>query len=202
MAIITTNEGSIIIDNGTISSEPKGTFSCKIVGDVLQLRSQIGVTYDLKASDTTVDGASFTDPKDLLDTLSSFSKGGGDGQGVTWEEVTDKPAVIAEGATQAEARNKIGAGTSNYSLPAGGSASNYLKGDGTWGTPANTTYSIITEAEFNTGTSNTGRTVSAQSLNRDILAGIVKYLQGLNGYAEGASLQVTANGIEWVTPEP
>jgi hypothetical protein len=44
----------------------------------------------------------------------------GDGS-VTWAAISDKPAVIAEGATQAAARAAIGAGTSNLTLGTTGS---------------------------------------------------------------------------------
>ena len=37
------------------------------------------------------------------------------GGGVTWSTISDKPAVVAEGATQADARTAIGAGTSSFS---------------------------------------------------------------------------------------
>ena len=46
--------------------------------------------------------------------------GGGGGSGptsVAWDDVTDKPTVIAAGDTAADARSAIGAGTP-YSLPA------------------------------------------------------------------------------------
>lgn len=38
---------------------------------------------------------------------------GGGGGAVEWDDITDKPAVIAAGATQADARTAIGAGTSS-----------------------------------------------------------------------------------------
>lgn len=41
--------------------------------------------------------------------------GGGPGGPVDWDDVQDKPAIIAAGATQAEARSAVGAGTSNFS---------------------------------------------------------------------------------------
>lgn len=41
--------------------------------------------------------------------------GGGGGGAVAWSDIADKPAVIAEGATQADARTAIGAGTGNGS---------------------------------------------------------------------------------------
>lgn len=40
---------------------------------------------------------------------------GGGGGGVTWSTISGKPAVVAEGATQADARTAIGAGTSSFS---------------------------------------------------------------------------------------
>jgi hypothetical protein len=48
---------------------------------------------------------------------------------VSWNDVQDKPAVIAAGADQASARTAIGAGTSNLAL--GATASTALAGNGT-----------------------------------------------------------------------
>ena len=42
------------------------------------------------------------------------------------------------------------------------SSSNYLCGDGTWSTPANTTYSEITTAEIDAGTASTARAISGR----------------------------------------
>jgi hypothetical protein len=42
------------------------------------------------------------------------------------------------------------------------STSNYLRGDGTWATPPNTTYSEITESEIDAGTASTGRTITGR----------------------------------------
>lgn len=50
--------------------------------------------------------------EDILEELS----GGGIPVEVNWEDVQEKPAVIAAGATQAEARTAIGAGTSNLTI--------------------------------------------------------------------------------------
>lgn len=196
---IVSNTGALV-RNGGVATVPKGGYTVSISEDFVYVESG-SIKWKLDYKDTTLDGASFANAKELAVALSNFSKGGGDGQGVAWEDITDKPAVIAEGATAAEARAAIGAGTSNYTLPAGGSASTYLAGDGTWKTPANTTYSVIPEAEFNANTASTARAVSAQSLNRDIQAKVISYLTGLPGFAAGASLQVNAagDGFEWVT---
>lgn len=42
--------------------------------------------------------------------------GGGGPTTVTWDDIEDKPAIIAAGATQTEARTAIGAGTSNLTI--------------------------------------------------------------------------------------
>ena len=83
--------------------------------------------------------------------------GSGGGGTIAWDDVTDKPVVIASGATQAAARTSIGAGTSSLALGSTGStaaagnhthsisgitatgtasATTYLRGDGSWSTPA------------------------------------------------------------------
>lgn len=91
--------------------------------------------------------------------------GGGGGGPTAWDDIVDKPDIIAAGATQAEARTAIGAG---QPLPAGGTASTYLKGDNTWGTPANTTYTVLTAAQAQTGTATTQQTISAKVLADEI----------------------------------
>lgn len=90
---------------------------------------------------------------------------GGGGGPTAWDDIVDKPDVIAAGSTQAEARTAIGAG---QPLPAGGTASTYLKGDNTWGTPANTTYTALTAAQAQTGTATTQQTISAKVLADEI----------------------------------
>jgi len=85
--------------------------------------------------------------------------GSGGGGTVAWDDVTDKPTVIAAGSTQAAARTAIGAGTGSSNLALGAtsstaaagnhthtisgitatgtpSATTYLRGDGSWATPA------------------------------------------------------------------
>lgn len=47
----------------------------------------------------------------------------------TWAQVTGKPAIIASGATQAEARTAIGAGTGNSNLAIGTTASTAKAGN-------------------------------------------------------------------------
>ena len=201
MAVITSKDKCFTIDGARMSFNSRDVTP---IGDGVRITNKsTGSSIDVKVANTTLNGVQATSVQDILTFVDQyfFELGGGDGQGVTWGDVTDKPAFLAEGATAAEARLAIGAGTSDYTLPAGGSATTYLAGDGTWKTPANTTYSVIPEAEFNTGSATTARAVSAQSLNRDIQAKVISYLSGLPGFAAGASLQVnaTGDGFEWVT---
>lgn len=209
MAIITTNEGSIVIDNGTLSSEPKGTFSCKIIGDIVELTSQAGQKYSFNYSGTTVDGESSASAQELLEVLSSFSKGGTDPiptgvQSISGNIVNNEDPlnpvvnIPADVARDSDLSGKLDVGTGDQS------ATTYRRGDGTWATPpnTNTTYAVIPEAEFNTGAATTLRTINAVSLNRDIQAKILSFLPTLPGYAEGAILTVTENGMEWVVPTP
>ncbi len=51
-------------------------------------------------------------------TVTGIDTGGGS---VAWDDVTDKPAVIGAGATQAAARTAIGAGTSSLAIGTTGS---------------------------------------------------------------------------------
>lgn len=53
----------------------------------------------------------------------------GDGVEVDWEDIQNKPAVLAGGDTQEEARDAIGAGTSNLEI--GDTASTAKRGDWT-----------------------------------------------------------------------
>lgn len=107
-----------IISNGSSlvlagrSSIPAGMFSATIFGDFVTM-SYGPVSWKLDYNITTVDGETFTDAQSLLDKISSFKRGGSSGSGATWDSITDKPAVIASGDTAQEARDAIGAGTSN-----------------------------------------------------------------------------------------
>lgn len=72
--------------------------------------------------------------------------------------------ISTDGVTQEQLLAKV---------PDGGTVGQVLKkdasGNNTWQADANTTYSVITSAEFQEGTSPNNRNVSAASLNRDIL---------------------------------
>jgi len=60
----------------------------------------------------TADG---TGPKGAV-PVSIAGGGGGEPVEVRWEDISNQPAVIAAGATQAAARTAIGAGTSNVAV--------------------------------------------------------------------------------------
>lgn len=165
---IISNTGSLVLNGGS-STVPKGGYTVSVSNDKVYVKCDT-VTWSLLFSDTTLDGLSFASAKELAVALSNFSKGGGDGQGVTWEDITDKPAFIAEGATASAARNAIGAGTSDYTPPSGGSPTTFLAGDGSWKTPVNTTYTAMSQAEADAGTVTTARIISALVLDTKIKA--------------------------------
>lgn len=58
----------------------------------------------------------FDNIKTINDNFEELAGGNGSGGQASWTDLTDKPAVIAAGATAAEARTAIGAGTSNLTI--------------------------------------------------------------------------------------
>lgn len=78
------------------------------------------------------------------------------------------------------------------SINTNASTSNYLRGDGTWVTPPNTTYSEITEAEILAGTASTSRTITARRL---------KYLMDNVKTANSGNAD-TVNGLTVLTAVP
>lgn len=74
------------------------------------------------------------------------------------------------------------------------SSSNYLRGDGTWNTPTNTTYTAMSVSEGETGTATTSRTVRA-----DYLKTIINYFIGLGTSAKATILETarTINGVSF-----
>ncbi|MGH2622629.1 MAG: hypothetical protein ACRDE7_03100 [Sphingobacterium sp.] len=86
---------------------------------------------------------------------------GSGGITTNWDNIEGKPAVVAEGATAAEARALIGAGTSDF--------------DGTYdalvGKPSIPIIpSVMTQAEAEAGVSTTQRTITAQRIAQAITA--------------------------------
>lgn len=74
---------------------------------------------------------SIADTDGLQQAIDDAANSGGGGGTPSWDSLTDKPAVIAAGATKANARDAIGAGTSNLKI---GTSSTQAKA-GDW-TPA------------------------------------------------------------------
>lgn len=86
---------------------------------------------------------------------------------------TAAQGVLANTATQPNDLGELGtkdaiAVPADITATGTASATTYLRGDGSWATPTNTTYTVINEDEFNTGTASTTRAINAVSLNRDI----------------------------------
>ena len=64
----------------------------------------------------------------------------------------------------------------------GRTSTNYLKGDGTWGTPLNTTYNVPAQSEIELGTATTARTISAATLK----GAVQRWVTGAYGTAISA----------------
>ena len=80
----------------------------------------------------------------------------------TWDGVTGKPATFPPSAHKHPVTDLDATGTR--------SASTYLRGDGSWATPPDTTYSVPTQAEAEAGTATTGRAFSAQRVAQGAIA--------------------------------
>lgn len=163
-----------------------------------------------------------------VDPLPVYLVGGGGGGGSTaWADITEKPEVIAAGATQAEARTAVGAGTSNLvvgstagtapgtaaagtsaqaaradhvhpsPIPAGGSATTFLRGDNTWVLPTNTTYAVLTAAVVETGTATTAQSISAKVLADEVERRITVRVPAPPGTGS-FTLQSVEGVVSWV----
>lgn len=149
----------------------------------------------------------------------------------TWTTISGKPDFVAEGATAADARTAIGAGTSNLAL--GTTSSTAKAGDyqPTWaqvsgkpstfapiiGTAANealagntvipTIPSTISQAEVETGTATTQRTITAQRVRQGADAAIAasdkvsSTQEGGVGTLITNIIQVTQSQYDNLTPQ-
>lgn len=134
MAKITTN-GKALLWGDDQQAVFYGSYRLSINGDFVNLYHGTSV-WRLDYKDTTIDDESFDSAKSLLNKLSTFSKGGGSGEGavesvtgdgvdntdpsnpvlfwppeVTWSSISGKPAFVASGTNAAAARTSLGLGT-------------------------------------------------------------------------------------------
>lgn len=193
---ITTEENRISIDG---VSYPKDGFYVKPISKGVMLVA-MSKSWSIKilVDGTTIDGSPVADRDELMTFFNEQGfKSGGTSPGpevVTWDDVQDKPLkgldtplADSEGLVPVYTQNgQLPVGTPefpenavplallNAKVPDGGTNGQVLKkdasGNNVWSADTNSIYTVITEAEFNTGTSTTARAVSAVSLNRDINA--------------------------------
>ena len=77
-----------------------------------------------------------------------------------WGQVSGKPTVFPPESHSHTVGDVTATGTP--------SSTTFLRGDGTWATPPNTTYAVPTQAEAEAGTATTGRAFSAQRVRQAI----------------------------------
>src|SRR5690606_30421931 len=77
MTKIISNSGSLILND--TSSMAIGMLRCRVEGDYVLVSDGGSIQWKLNYKETTVDGDSVDSSEDLLSTISSFSKGGGNG---------------------------------------------------------------------------------------------------------------------------
>lgn len=141
-AIILTEESCININGALI---PKNVSTVTRMTNGVRLSGDWG-KLDILADNADIDGVPAGSVTDLFNYFKANSFSSGSGGGVTqeqldeaisgidiptWNTISDKPAIIASGATAAAARTAIGAGTGNGSsnLAIGATASTAMAGN-------------------------------------------------------------------------
>ena len=79
--------------------------------------------------------------------------------------------------------------------PAAGKQGQFLRGDGTWATPTNTTYTAMTQDEANTGTATTARSITAAVLSTTIANKIAGKLDSSTASSTYATKTEVTNGL-------
>lgn len=190
-SVIVSNTGSLVLNDGS-STVPKGGYTVSTSNDKVYVKSG-SVTWTLDFNDTTLDGADYGSAKELAAALSDFSRGGtgpgtgvqsvtGDGVGGTPSNpvltfptpgeigaATSAQGALADTAVQPGALSAaLGA---KLDVPTGtASATTYARGDGTWATPPNTTYSAISQANIESPASTATGLITGQRLAQGVIA--------------------------------
>ena len=121
--------------------------------------------------------------------ITSVPEGGGV---PTWSTISGKPAVVAEGATQADARTAIGAGTSSFS-----GAYADLTGEPTTMTP---TAHEHTAADVDSGASSDGQVLTSDGAGGAAWEPLPPGVQGVGVSTVWAGSQAAYDAIS--TPDP
>jgi adenosyl cobinamide kinase/adenosyl cobinamide phosphate guanylyltransferase len=125
-------------------------------------------------------------------------------ESVDWANVTSKPTTFTPSSHTHGNITNVGAigTTANLVVMTGesgvlgaktaGTTSQYLRGDGAWETPANTTYAEITSAEITDGTSTTLRTITGRRA-KEIQNGVVRFVASTTAPADTNLFWVDTN---------
>ena len=120
-----------------------------------------------------------------------------------WADITDKPSTFEPSAHNHSISNVTGLsdalaaksdnghkhGVGDLTATGTKSSTTYLRGDGTWATPTDTTYALLTAAAAQDGTETTARTINAS-----VLKGAVQHL-----VTGGSTTSTTTLGKSLVT---
>lgn len=119
MATITSNSRYIEIDGRTAIALSDNAV-VNLIATGVRIKFMSGSYTDIGYEGTTVDGAATATAQELYDWFKSkgFNSGGGDGDGVTWDQVTDKP-LYTLGTPIQDAEGLVPVYTQNGQLPVG-----------------------------------------------------------------------------------
>lgn len=127
---------------------------------------------------------------DMLKSIYDTNNSGivDEAESVDWDGVQNKPVTFSPSIHNHTLANITDSGDL-AGLNTNGSTTSYLRGNGTWATPPNTTYSEITTAEIDAGASSTARTISGRR---------VKYIvDSVKRYHVGTTAPINVNKL-WI----
>lgn len=119
---VTKWDGTPVTLTQNVVIDPQGRVSFTVAeSGVYKITARRAIYNDYFSRNVSLSDGPDYDPSNIRSVLDYLLEQVADGSGgpggpVDWDDVQDKPAVIAAGATQSDARTAIGAGTSNLTI--------------------------------------------------------------------------------------